>query len=303
MIINLFTNAYLFDIRHIEYYNYKQQLSHIDGSRLTGYDYTAYKKIKNITRPDSTLQAIISRIYNNIVNHSMFISEENDNIYGFWLPIYFYCLGIEDPSNIMKCYIKHYEEYRKQLFHEYGILNKRIFYYKDLEPTKELIEYFDIIYKKNVVIYKDLLYKLPIEYFVNMIDDNSIAKYRYNRFKCDIIEKIYNHVRNNNVFKIDKEDINILGMYDQFRDYIFGIGMKIIEYKYGLGKPLIDILEKYGYEKYIPFIEEDNIFNLDIDSIPKTLLEGFGYNKYLAEYIKKTGYTIPTNIGYKKKHY
>lgn len=302
MIINLFSNVYLFDIRHIQYCDYKQQLPHIDGCKITGYDYTAYKKIKNITRPDSTLQAILSRIYNNISKSDMFISEEDNNIYGFWLPIYFYCLRISDPSNIMKCCIKHYEEYKKQLFHEYGLLNKKIFYYKDLNPTKELIEYFNVVYKKNKILYKDLLYKIPIEYFINMIDNNSIAKYRYNRFKCSLIERAYNHVKDKIAFKADKEDINVLEMYDQFKDYMFGTDMKILEYN-GLAKPLINIFEKYGYEQYISLIEKENIFDLDMNNFNYTLSDKFAYNKYLADYIKSSGYIIPTNIGYKKKYY
>ena len=304
MIINLLTKTFLLDKQNIS----KDIKTDIHpGYKFTGQKYP-YENLASITTPENTLEAIATRIRRYREGSFYFISEDSNNIYGYWLPIYLYCLGFSlkrDIISIFRALVDHDALFKEELDNVFSIdvktETKFPYIRENSTMTYKVVRHFLERYGDGEITFKDVIKEIPAEFFINMVGKNSIADEKFNYFRLYDIAAAYLKVRQY-IFNSNQENNpvakRVTNIFDSnnklwFADFI----IKFPE----LEDELKDLFREFDFNEYIPLFTKDMKIYIDLNTrMGYSAMGLFKYNKYLASYLKKINYEIPTKLGYKK---
>lgn len=293
MIINLFTKTFLIDDSSLK--NSTNEIQFHDGKDFI--EYNIYRD--QSYHPSDALYDTFLKIKSNYDSSSFyFINDSKDNILKYWLPLYFYTLDIYPEKELMDIIYNHSYKFNSVLFGYLGIYNQKDkIEDNDLHIIQDIVSGYKMNYEDKEITNEDLLRAIPAEYFINMIDDNSIAYEKYNNFRIfDIIEalrKVRYYIFNSGLDDTKEEVFRILDNCKKIYDDMIK--------QYPLLEDMIKkLFKKYNFDDYIPLLTKDMNEYLELNTkMGYSSFSVFKYNKDLANYIKSTGYTIPTEIGRK----
>ena len=306
MIINLFTKTFLLNDKET---TSKKDFVHKD-SLFTGFD-NPIENMYAMTSPDATMEAILARIKRRREGSFYFIEASRKNVYKYWLPLYFYCLGFTNTDSTELYYLLynilvHQVAFKKELHDIFGI------YFG--ERTRLLWEYPHGLIKNSIndlvsrfgpepkIVCEDYLREIPAEYFVNMVGKNIIADQKFNNFRIFDIAAAYLKVRQyifNSNQENNKAAREVLDIFDN-EHYMRFDDMLINNPE--LEDKLKKLFVEFDFLEYIPLFTHDMKEYISLDTrMGYSAMGLFKYNKALATYIEKIGYTIPTKLGRKKR--
>ena len=285
MIMNLFTKSFLVN----------DEIKNI-------YDMNIISKNIEFNLELNPFESIIdlsTKIKENRTVSFYFIPFSVEKIYTEILPRYCFTIDLEPSKEYFDSIINH-----NKLFED--ILNKTLGFKNinsDIIP-ENIVQIINRFYRiKNQFEFikiesEELLNEIPAEYFINMIGQNQIADKKFNNFRLfDIviaITKVWNYLYNSGRNK-EKQARKVLRVFENNQRY--RTDELLIKYP-ELEESLKELFEYYGFNEFIPYLNRDLKEYVKLNStMGYSSLSLYKYNKFLAEYIQKINYKIPTEVG------
>lgn len=285
MIMNLFTKSFLINDGIKNIYDMNNISKNIEfDSELNPFE--SIINLSNTIRENRTVSFY-------------FIPFSIEKIYTEILAKYCFVINLEPSREYFESIINH-----NKLFED--ILNKTLGF-KDINSDmvdenidKTIDRYFELKdqFEFMNLNSEDFLNEIPAEYYINMIGKNKIADKKFNNFRLfDIviaIAKVWNYLYNSGRDKEEKAR-KVLRIFENNRKY--RMDELLIKYP-EIEESLKELFEYYGFNEFTKYLNKDLKEYIKLNStMGYSSLSLYKYNKFLAEYIQKINYEIPTEVG------